>query len=665
MVVEIDKSIAENASPTDHREKAKEQVENRSEESGSQILLKKVKKLYKQAVFAKEPVQKMQLESFKWYMTGDFENDVIDGGEHHVNFVKTLIRNIRSRILDADPAPVSIPRKRDDWHVANMHDATLKYILDANDWKSVLNNVIFDAVVKGDGFTKEYWDPDKGEKGNARIEYIDALRIFPGSSSRQLQDQGNIHILHSDPLHKVVERWPDAEMEAAASAGGPFPHFGDKEFFSDRLPLSAFSQHSREMFEDQAVDAFVGGEGENRGDLRSFDDNVNYVESFIRYPNGHPLAEDFPNGRRVFYTEKAVLADQKWNKERLPYTQYPIETEGDLFWHKSLVQQLSSPQRVINKLSNLVVESAEKQAKSPLITPKQGGLDETEYRETSDVAEKVLYMSPVGAQQTGYLQSPPFPAEALETMKMYIKQTEQLSGVQDISQGRIPGSLQSGEAIDLLQEAAQTIIRHYNRPIQSGVKRLGLSLSEIIQDHFTEERVIRTSDKPHNEFVTINKSVEMEQARKNLREAALQQGEQGQNAQQKAQRAVQLIRQEQQDKKEINDRIAEVVINDPSLVPVDIRVAAGGDRLSRAGRVKEALRFFEADAIDERELLKVANWDNLDEVLDRVEERKILTQQVEGLQERLENLQNAIKEVMSQVDGEAQQLLRSAVTQQS
>ncbi len=660
MVVEIDKSVAEDALPTAHKDKAQEKIENRSPESGSEILLKEVKKSFHDSVVAKEPIQEMQLKSFHWYMTGDFDEEILeDSSQYHVNFVKTLLRNIRSRLQDSDPVPVAIPRKSDDWHVANMHDATLKYILDANDWKKMFQNVIFDAVVKGAGFTKEYWDPDKGEDGNARIEYVDPLRVFPGSSARDIQDQGQIHLLHSDPLHKVVEKFPEAEMEAAASAGGPFPHFGDEDFFFDRIPLSAFSQHRTERFEDQASDVLIGGGMGGDDDLRQFDDNVNYIESFIRYPNGHPLAEDFPQGRRVFWTNKAILDDQNWNKDRLPYTKYPIESEGDTFWCKTIVQQLASPQRVVNKLSSLIVESAEKQAKSPLITPREGGLDENEYQEVSDVAEKILYTTPLGAQQTGFLESPPFPSEALETMQMYIKQTEQLSGVQDISQGRIPGSLQSGEAIDLLQEAAQTIIRHYNRPVHAGVKQLGLTLSEIIQEHFKTERVIRVGDKRHNRFIKLNKRVDMEQARKQLGEAANQQEARD------AQKAIQRIVQEQNRKKKINDQVAEIVINDPTLVPVDIRISAGGDRLSRAGRVKEALRFFEAGAIDERELLKVANWDNMDEVLDRVEDRKILKQQVEGIQDQIERQQTAINEVLSQVEGDAQRLLRNALTQQS
>lgn len=652
--VSLTSKKAEKACPTSHVEDARKEVDRMvADDSPEGKLLDNLRDDYSAAVAAKEPVQQQMLRGVKWYRTGQMDIPQFEGidQELRANFIKTLVRNIRSRLSDKKPRPIAIPRLPDDWRLSKITDNTLQWVLDENDWEHKREELFYDCAVKGNAFSRDVWNPSGGRdgKGLPELEYIDAMRVFPGSAARTMQDQGSIFILRSEPLHKVATKFDgkNIEKKAAGAAGGPFPMGAGNDFFESRIPLSSFHE---QRFEDESRKVFLTSEGSEKD---GFDDNVNYVEAFIQYPPGHPLKDDYPDGRLVFFTHQAVLADYRWERERIPYTKYSFESEGSNFWNESLVLQVGSSQRAVNSIGSLVLQSGTRATHPPFLTPYESGLDDESL--APNEPGRILHVDPVAAEQSRYLDLPPFPDQAFQLREVVKGELEQQMGVHDISQGRTPGNLQSGEAIDLLQEAAQVIIRHYSRGLQKGLKNLGLNLIEQIQENFTQERTISVGDTKANEFITLNEKIERKDLRERLSNA------EDVETQQQVQKEIQRIKQKQQRKSMIDDRIKRIVINDPSLAEVNIRVGVGGDRFSRVGKIKLAMKFFELGAITREDLLQKADWDNKEEIMDDLDEIENLTRQVKGLQRRNRNMVTAIKEALNNIEGQAKEQLLSAI----
>jgi len=84
---------------------------------------------------------------------------------------------------------------------------------------------------------------------------------------------------------------------------------------------------------------------------------------------------------------------------------------------------------------------------------------------------------------------PTLPNYMMDTMNLLIQGLEKLSGITEVTEGRRPGQVTSGVAIEQLATMAQTTIRIKARQIENLLSRVGQKLLPRIFQYLTTDRV--------------------------------------------------------------------------------------------------------------------------------------------------------------------------------
>jgi len=209
------------------------------------------------------------------------------------------------------------------------------------------------------------------------------------------------------------------------------------------------------------------------------------------------------------------------------------------------------------------------------------------------------------------------PGYYFEFLQYLIRHSESVTGIQEVSQGRKPAGITAAEALETLQEAAQTRIRLKERNLRTSLSRLGkLIISRMLQ-FYREPRIAQITGKEgwpeFFEFFLQDTNKGMVAQRKKF-ETTKVNGE--------------LISQPSPDG---------IQTSAPSKGLFDIKVLSGTALpFQKAQRANLAFKLFEGGVIDEEELLDSIEWPNKEEVLRRVQEKKAAMaeqeQQQQGVQ---------------------------------
>jgi hypothetical protein len=106
---------------------------------------------------------------------------------------------------------------------------------------------------------------------------------------------------------------------------------------------------------------------------------------------------------------------------------------------------------------------------------------------TSDVGQIIVKKAGSVVERVA---APPVPPQLFEIYHTLMELADTQSGVHDVTQGRKPTGVTAAQAIETLQEAAQTRIRLKERNLLVSLQRLGrLVISRMLQ-YYTEPRVI-------------------------------------------------------------------------------------------------------------------------------------------------------------------------------
>lgn len=642
-------------------------------EGAEKDLLQELRTMLSRAVGNKSQVQEMMKDGEEIYQSGSLNDEIpeVMGIDQEVttNFGKALIKSVQSRVTDQNPRPIAVKRNPDDQLFAEIMDDTMQWVLDVNDWKWVRDKAIVDCTNKGVSFARVIWDPSLSkDKGNIRISHINPLRVFPGSHTDNLQDQEQIHIVHSDPVSKVIDKMKrlnegvdkersrtvtaDEELEekiADAAGERPFTQF-NSESLADMLDVGSRQGPIHRMKNKKEGITSSGPDGDFAPN-----DNVNYFETYIRYPEGHDLHDTYPKGRLIYWTKNGILGDFAWQKDNWPLVKFELEPTSDYFFNEPVIMPIASIQRAINALSNLILKASTVHAFPPFLTTSNSGIKRDEF-ENVGPANRVLYTTPEALQAgAGWMQPPPIPKAAFELRQNLIQEAEQIMGVHDVTQGRTPGSIQSGSAFARLQEADNQGLRMKIRQFNKGLKRMGEIIVENIQEHMDQQRFIHVGDGPAERSIRLNQNVSVQRAKALLQNRSDRDDE---RAREIIQRAIQRTQQEQN----IKDAASGKIKLDPTLASVDLRIGGGTDtKLSQVAKAQDAIRLFEMGVIDNRALLEAMDWDDIERVIRKKDREGILARQVESLQERLNETESTLNEIINTADKDARESIRSAL----
>ena len=199
----------------------------------------------------------------------------------------------------------------------------------------------------------------------------------------------------------------------------------------------------------------------------------------------------FPGGRLIIRGDDIVLWDGPnpyWDGQ-WPIDWYDWSVDPDHVWGRSETGRLRHLQLAFNQigdglvrnqlLSNVFTIIADFDAFPPEMWRKLQKMDDSLILRKQNRNATVQPVPP-----------PVFGADKLAIMKFMFTMAQLLAGVPDVTLGESPGSLQSGVAIEGLQESANLMTRARASRLEDFYKRVGQKLIARILQFYTSDRVV-------------------------------------------------------------------------------------------------------------------------------------------------------------------------------
>ena len=287
----------------------------------------------------------------------------------------------------------------------------------------------------------------------------------------------------------------------------------------------------------------------------------------------------YPYGRIIASVGHLLLEDKPsiYTHGRSPYVRFYVCPIPGRNYYYGMINQIVAPQMELNKRKSQIIDILSLTANPPMLINIMAGI------KASKMTNEPGLLIPVTMdvdRAAKWMQVPNFPSALFESVISTTNDIATISGIHDITQGRKPVGITAGVAIESMQEAAETRLRQMARYLEYSQKHAAELMVSIIFQFYIENRIVRVADKDNpGKYIYDNA---------NFMNVELAGG------------------------------LPDILIKSGSTMPVNEAVRRG-----------QGMQLFELGAIDQRELLELFDWQNVDEIIARMEQKAQETAQAQ------------------------------------
>jgi hypothetical protein len=444
-----------------------------------------------------------------------------------INVVFSTIETILPLLTDDIPLLIASPRNEEAYRKSEIVTGTMRFLWGKLEIDETLERVLDDGLIYGTGIFKVGWDteaeprllvdpatsepmlmhpetgevamrenPETGEVevdkeagreqvlpiGEVRVTRLSPFFLFPDPCATSLDDAA--YIIDAKPVDMtyIKKHWPDKAHLIQTDQLG--------------LPESSSSWGDDVRIVDLKHDRAFTSPGDKEEPTKRA--RVVLYEMWVKDPGLLVDAradvaaeyEKYPGGRVITMASGVILHDRAnpFADGHYPYALYQDYPLNDAFWAMGEVQQLLTLQQELNARAAQIVENAQMTGNPQWLVPTLAGID----RDTLNTrpGNYIPYNHPFKPEPTYPAQMPNYIFEFFESTK---RDTEWISGVHDVTQGRSPAGVTAASAIAELQEAANTKVRKKIRIRDRTLRTLGKLILSRIQQFYNEERQVALS----------------------------------------------------------------------------------------------------------------------------------------------------------------------------
>lgn len=337
------------------------------------------------------------------------------------NVLQKVARTERTKLLKTSPVPVAIPvtYNDDDVHAARIITAYFRQLQEDFAYDRKLRQASYWLVTTGNVFFKWYWS-----NGSPRMAVIPPFDIYP------------------DPYARTFDacRWII------------YQQFMDEDTAKERYNLSddmLSALRSSSNFDLNPIEArLYSNYGSVGGSLPGV-----LVNEYWEKPS-----PSVPKGRFVVFTNNQIVYEgpYPYAHGKLPFTQSSHVERSNSKWGASSLDQVRKMQDELNRAERQLIENRNI-ANGIWFIPAEVEL-ETEI--TSEPRQVIKWTGPVNADPRSWFVQPQGMAPWVAGEPDRIKSTIQdLVHQHEVSNGGVPGRVESGQAIQLLQETDDSVMK--------------------------------------------------------------------------------------------------------------------------------------------------------------------------------------------------------------
>jgi len=456
--------------------------------------VKQVLKLYGQGKEARKEYDKNWNKYWEFYKGKQW-----GGGQQRSSYRASVPFNImRSTVqtqipimTDSRPKFTVLPREPQDWDFAQMMSKVIEDWWSRSGMDLSMVDYITDSMILSAAIGKITWDSDAMDGlGDVKCELVDPRDIYVNKEARDFTQDKNCRWVIQKSRRTVGElrrQFPDKADQITSDVDDRT--IKEQDYAGDVVLTSPVDQRPRTEQEPNQ-----SGGVEDVVDVMEcwmFDETLIELElqneeggkeKIVKkkFPQGK-LTTILPNQHLLLQEVENPYKDGKFPYIRLVDTQLPRK-----FWGEGESEPLLEIQKAINKVANSMIDHINIMGNPIWKVHKTSGVNAG--RLTNQVGLVVNWQ---GDHEPRRETPDALGADYFQFYNQLIRFAEGITGVQEISQGRRPEGVTAAQALDTLQEAAQTRIRLKERNLESFLVQMGELVISRIMQFVKEPRVAR------------------------------------------------------------------------------------------------------------------------------------------------------------------------------
>lgn len=532
-----------------------------------------------------------------------------------INMIFRSIQSVVPIITDSRPRFDFLPQDPSDNELAKILAEVAESDWQKNNWLMQLTEIVYDYHLYGTAYGDVQFDQGL-EHGIGSITFnsADPFYCFPDPNARNINEPRSRYFIYAEPIDVDIlkKEFPDKKhlikSDMIDLVGGNKLHLNDARFISANdtastvdVSTNTFDLNSSNkalkitcyLHCDDSIEEAVNGEGSEMGEQAS----VEY-QTKLKYPKGRKII--IVNNMRMF--EGPIPYDDG----KFPYAKivnYMLPRE---FYGISEVEQLSSPQKIFNKLISFALDVLTLMGNPVWVVGTDSGVDvDNLFNRPGLIIEKEPNTD---VHREPGVELQPYVLQMIDKMAGYFNDQ---SGDNDVSRGVNPGGITAASAIQDLQEAAQTRLRLKSRILDSFLQEIGqLYVSRIFQ-FYSAPRIFRlTHEEGAQKYFKFHIDTKMDEA--------------GDVIVNEAGDPQRIARVTEYNQDPATGQLGEGNMSEYEVTAeFDVRVTTGSTLpFAKKEKYQLAKDMFQLGVIDAEELLKSAEWPNWEAVMGRMKEQQ-------------------------------------------
>ena len=421
---------------------------------------------FKQAYVAKAPLATKWQEYMKAY-TGEL---FVDSSRPSYksneisNLIFSTIEAIRPIMTDNNPKFIAMANNPDGQDFCNTVQMALDYEWDREKMGLKLPAQLIPMLVYGTCVWFIRWNGKDGEQGNINIIPVDPFNIFPDPLGDSVDSCEYIVYATYKNANQIKQLFPD---KASAIEGSRITM---SELVNERDQDDARPQNQVLILEMWCRD------------WTTKDVDVEGKET-LKYPKGRVIT-CLPDLGIVLEDKKNPYKDGKFPFVLMKNYDIPFK-----FWGSGEVEQIISPQKHVNELTNQIIDNAKNTANMPWIVDKNCGIGVGKLTNRPGL---VIRKNPGSEVRR---DSPPVMPEYVRAQIDALKSDIQdISGVLDSLRGDKQTGITTASAILALQESSQSRIRLKIKIMEYALGDVANTVYSRMQQFWKFDRWVRVTD---------------------------------------------------------------------------------------------------------------------------------------------------------------------------
>lgn len=415
----------------------------------------------------------------------------------NINIIRSTLQTVLPILTDTSPGFDVGAREPSDYKFSDVLSKAIKTWWERSGMDHTIVEVIMDALMYDAGILKCVWDSEAEEGlGDIRCMAIDPKCIYVPRDAEDFDTKCAwvIQKLYMS-VGELKRRFPDkAEYIDAASGTNSEQSIEDKGGSGEIVVVSPTDKKSPML--DETKDPSGGDiDSKQLEVLECWLDDYSVEEYELEKDDGKVekgFKRKYPTGKVVtVLADKRLLLQAKQNPYkdgRKPFVRFIDTIIPRSFWGEGEIEPLIEIQKLINKNMSVLIDWMNMMTNPVWIIDNESGVDPR--RLTNQIGAIITKNK---GSEVKREQAPSMPPQMFELYQSFRALADTISGVHDVTQGRNPGGVTAAEAINELQEAAQTRIRLKERNLQVSLTQLGYLVVSRVLQYYNEPRVIKIS----------------------------------------------------------------------------------------------------------------------------------------------------------------------------